>query len=175
MKKIDVSLNQLKLIVRLKSYNNSVFTVFQPVWKLKHPQYVKFLNVLLSLLKSLTNEVHFVDITGSDEGTEYLLANHITTLPALFIYSNQQIVFKSSVSDSSNNYFSSTQIINLLSSFSTFSSLAFGNNTALSSEQILQAFFEGDVPEFGCLFIAGDKSQVGKSSTCLGNISLVSF
>lgn len=143
-----------------------VHVIFGASWKRKQYSYLKQIALLHEVLGRYIDKIYLVEISGSDLATEYFVDElGLTTTPSLVVFLKEKVVFTSSFPSclSSESHIE----LRLLSFLREHSIQRFVRDITVSP---LRAWFDQDNVDDSPLvaFIAGDKSQVGKSSVCLG-------
>lgn len=149
------------LVVRELNESKLLLAFFLPSWKRKS----KIISEIdhISPFTSLFHESFTVIIDGSDEATEYIISVlHLNDVPAMALFLGKQILYKSDISSKVKEY--DLSFLTCLSAASLNSSNISVGHASLITSTI---FLESHVT-LGPVFVAGDKSQVGKSTICLG-------
>jgi dethiobiotin synthetase len=154
----------LALVEASSSTTCPLIAIFHPYWKRNSRNDQNSLNSFIQSALKHAKEVYLVNIYGSDEAAEYLIEKlGMSSLPVLAIYKRAQIAICKSISEI--DYDFDAQLINSL-----LQQQVNPLRTVVEPASLLTSIVRGNVGPLK-IYIAGDKSKVGKSSVCLGLLS----
>lgn len=135
--------------------------IFHPTWKRNHQNSLnQFIN---SVLKN-SREIFLISVNGSDDAAEYLIEEiGMTSPPVLVIYLRSRIVVCRPISEIDKVF--EAQII-----YSLLLQQVRPIREVIDPASLLSTIVRGSSGTIK-IYIAGDKSKVGKSSICLGLLS----
>ena len=159
MRELRISLSQLEYLLIL---GHDVVVLVGAKWKQQDFSYRNIINTLLQPLSQRIDVLYYLESIGSDDIESYLINElELFEYPTIVYYSKGKIFHKQSFKQ--NDSFT-TDIGLLLYSLYSFQSSELQPNLTIST--YLQYISKTSNTSY--LFIAGDRSQVGKSSICLG-------